>query len=156
MQILGVRPVGHDRALQPVGSAPGSVSITPPGGTPPTTVLVRQITDGSWVVLSARTESIRLDTPIGHTRISPPQPLIGAAYAFEGRVNVMLYADGDDVPIATSFVMGRGDGVLGDFRASSSSPCRAAPPEASWSSQPPAPKTGRRSPPPPSECASDP
>ena len=115
VQVLGFAQSATIGSYSPSGPRVGSVTITPAGGSPPTTVLVRQVTDGSWVVSSARTDSIRLDTPIGHTRISPPQPLIGAAYAFEGRVNVMLYADGADAPIATSFVMGRGDGTLGDF-----------------------------------------
>ena len=37
------------------------------------------------------------------------------AYAFEGTVQVRLYADGVQEPIGETFVTGRGDGVLGDF-----------------------------------------
>lgn len=114
-QVLGF---GNNLVITPnfgAGATAGTVTITPTPGAGPTSVQVRKVTDGSWVIMSARAASIRLDTPIGKTRIASPQPLLGAAYAFEGRVNVMLYADGVDTPIATTFVMGRGDGVLGDF-----------------------------------------
>jgi hypothetical protein len=37
------------------------------------------------------------------------------AYAYEGTVNVRLYVDGTQDPIAETIVTGRGDGVLGDF-----------------------------------------
>lgn len=96
----------------------GEIEIHPPRSTLVTTVLVRQISDGSWVVVAATTESIRLDTPAAATRVSSPQPLLGAASAYEGHVDVMLYADGGDVPLATTFVTGRGDGQLGDFTGS--------------------------------------
>ena len=81
----------------------------------PTTVLVRQLQDDTWFVIGASVASIRLDTPAAGSTISSPQPLQGAAYAFEGRVVVRLYADGITEPIADTFVMGRGDGVLADF-----------------------------------------
>jgi hypothetical protein len=93
----------------------GEFAVHPKGSTATTTVPVRQISDGSWVVLGASTDSIRLDTPIAGSKISSPQPLLGAAYAFEGTVDVTLYADGQETAIANTFVMGRGDGVLGRF-----------------------------------------
>ena len=115
LQVLGFDDSAVIGGYESSGPHSGSVGIAPDATSPVTRVLVRQVADGSWIALGTRADSIRLDTPIAHTRISSPQPLIGAAYAFEGRVNVMLYADGSDTPIATSFVMGRGDGVLGDF-----------------------------------------
>ena len=81
----------------------------------PTTVLVRQLEDDTWFVLGAATESIRLDTPAASATITSPQPLEGAASAFEGNVAVRLFVDGVIDPIAETFVTGRGDGVLGDF-----------------------------------------
>lgn len=84
----------------------------------PTTVLVRKLQDDTWFVIGASVASIRLDTPAQGARITSPQPLKGAAYAFEGQVNVRLYADGVADPIAETFVMGRGDGVLADFTGS--------------------------------------
>jgi len=81
----------------------------------PTTVLVRQLEDDTWFVIGAVVESIRLDTPEQGDTISSPQALEGAAFAFEGTVNVRLFVDGVAEPIAETFVTGRGDGELGDF-----------------------------------------
>lgn len=81
----------------------------------PTTVLVRLLEDDTWFVIGAVTESIRLDVPEPGATITSPQPLEGAAYAFEGTVSVRLHVDGVVEPIAETFVTGRGDGVLGDF-----------------------------------------
>jgi len=81
----------------------------------PSVVLLRQLEDDAWYVIGVTTDSIRLTTPqIGDT-LTSPQPLEGQAYAFEGTVNVLLYADGVQEPIGESIVTGRGDGVLGDF-----------------------------------------
>lgn len=81
----------------------------------PTVVLVRQLEDDTWFVIGAIVESIRLDTPEQGATLSSPQALEGAAYAFEGTVNVRLFVDGVAEPIAETFVTGRGDGELGDF-----------------------------------------
>ena len=81
----------------------------------PSVVLLRQLEDDAWYVIGVSTDSIRLTTPeIGDT-LTSPQPLEGQAYAYEGNVQVRLYADGVQEPIGTSHVTGRGDGVLGDF-----------------------------------------
>jgi hypothetical protein len=81
----------------------------------PSVVLLRQLEDDAWYVIGVTTDSIRLTTPqIGDT-LTSPQPLEGQAYAFEGTVQVRLYADGVQEPIGETFVTGRGDGVLGDF-----------------------------------------
>jgi hypothetical protein len=95
-------------------SRSGEVEVSAVSGLP-TTVLVRQLGDGSWFVIGATTETIVLSTPANRARITPVQPLLGEASAFEGQVNVALYADGRGSPIATTFVTGRGDGVLGPF-----------------------------------------
>lgn len=81
----------------------------------PTTVLVRQLEDDTWFVIGAVVESIRLDEPEQGATIASPQALKGAAFAFEGTVNVRLFVDGVVEPIAETFVTGRGDGELGDF-----------------------------------------
>lgn len=81
----------------------------------PTVVLVRQLEDDTWFVIGAETDSIRLAAPATGDTISSPEPLTGMAYAFEGQVNIRLYADGTQEPIGETFVTGRGDGVLGDF-----------------------------------------
>jgi hypothetical protein len=82
---------------------------------PPTVVLVRQLSNDAWYVLGAAAEPIVLTTPTAGAVIEAPQPLAGQAYAFEGTVNVALYVDGIEDPIAETVVTGRGDGILGDF-----------------------------------------
>lgn len=111
--------LGYDSDLavgsfQAGDSRSGEVEVRAHPESPVTVVLVRKVADDSWAVIGANTDSIRLDTPIARSRISSPQPLIGAAHAFEGHVNVTLFADGQEVPIATTFVLGRGD-ELGPF-----------------------------------------
>lgn len=102
-------------SFQPGDSRSGEVEVRGFAEGAPTVVLVRQLEDDTWFVIGATTDSIRVTEPEGGAPISSPQALVGAAYAFEGVVNVRLYADGDNEPIAESIVMGRGDGVLGDF-----------------------------------------
>jgi hypothetical protein len=89
----------------------GAVAVRARAGAEPTVVLVRKLTDGSWAVVGAHASSIRLDTPLDQGLIRSPQPLAGAALAFEGHVNVTLHADGQDVAIATTFVLGGGDAM---------------------------------------------
>lgn len=93
----------------------GEVEIRSFAESAPTVVLVRQLEDDTWFVIGATTDSIRLSEPTTGATISSPQTLTGAAYAFEGTVNVRLYVDGATEPIAETIVTGRGDGVLGDF-----------------------------------------
>lgn len=81
----------------------------------PTTVAVRQLEDDTWFVLAASVESIRLDQPAAGGTIASPLPLAGAASAFEGHIDVRLFADGVTEPIGETFVTGRGDGEMGDF-----------------------------------------
>jgi hypothetical protein len=96
-------------------SRSGEVVVSPAVGTQETTVAVRQLADGAWVVVGADTPTIQLDTPVARTEITSPQPLIGRASAFEGNVRVELFADGSNAPIGATNVLGRGDGVLGEF-----------------------------------------
>lgn len=101
--------------LQQGDSRSGEIEVRPFAQGEPTTVLVRQMEDDTWFVLGTVVESIRLDSPEAGATIASPLELAGAAHAFEGTVDVRLYADGTTEPIATTFVTGRGDGVLGDF-----------------------------------------
>jgi hypothetical protein len=96
-------------------SRSGEVAVRVTEAGPPTVVLVRQLSDDHWYAIGAAAESIVLTTPTAGAVLSSPQPLLGQAYAFEGSVNVALYVDGNDDPIAETVVTGRGDGVLGDF-----------------------------------------
>jgi hypothetical protein len=93
----------------------GEVEVRSFAAGAPTVVLVRQLEDDHWYVVGATTDSIQLTTPAARDTISSPQALEGDAYAFEGNVQVRLFVDGVQEPIATTFVTGRGDGVLGPF-----------------------------------------
>jgi hypothetical protein len=104
--LLGQLVRGDDRS--------GEIEVRAVAQGNPTTVLVRQLDDGSWFVITASVESIRLDTPTQSATISSPQPLTGAAWAFEGHVAVRLFVDGVAEPIAETFVTGRGD-QMGPF-----------------------------------------
>jgi len=101
--------------LQEGDSRSGEVEVRASADGAPTVVLVRQLEDDSWYVIGSTTDSIQLATPEPRSTIASPQELIGMAYAFEGTVNVRLYVDGTQEPIAETVVTGRGDGVLGDF-----------------------------------------
>ena len=83
--------------------------------TDPTIVLVRQLEDDTWYVLGATHASIQPAQPEAGATVTSPLALTGQAYAFEGTVAVRVHADGATDPIATTFVTGRGDGVLGDY-----------------------------------------
>jgi hypothetical protein len=104
--------------FQPGDNRSGEVAVSPAVGQRETTVGVRQLSDGAWVVVGAQSPTIQVETPAPRTRISSPQPLLGAASAFEGNVLVQLYADGSNAPIGATNVLGRGDGVLGEFEGS--------------------------------------
>lgn len=95
-------------------SRSGEVELRAFAESTPTIVLVRQLEDNTWFVLGATVDSIRLDAPEGAATISSPEPLRGAALAYEGHVDVALYADGIAEPIATTYVTGAGD-EMGDF-----------------------------------------
>ncbi len=115
-QVLGFRGDAVVGAFAQGDSRSGEVGVGVAEGAPPTTILLRQLTDGdAWFVIGATTESIRLDTPIPGAVIRSPQPIIGAGFAFEGHIDVTLYADGQPEPIAQGFVTGRGDGIPGPF-----------------------------------------
>lgn len=97
--------------FQAADSRSGEVEIrTRPDG-PPSTVVVRQLSDGNWWVLGSGLENIRLDQPAAGARLTSPTQLTGQALAYEGHVDVELRADGVDAPISTTFVTGGGDVV---------------------------------------------
>ena len=93
----------------------GEIEVRSGPDAAPSVVLLRQLEDDAWYVVGVTTDSIRLTTPKVGDTLTSPQPLKGQAYAFEGTVNVLLYADGVQEPIGETTVTGRGDGVLGDF-----------------------------------------
>jgi hypothetical protein len=117
-QVLGFDTGLDVGELQEGDSRSGEVVVRPAtetGQGPDTTVAVRRISDDSWVVVTAFTESIQLVAPETGMPVAAPLDLQGSAYAFEGHVDVALYVDGESAPIGTTFVTGRGDGVPGEF-----------------------------------------
>jgi hypothetical protein len=113
-EVLGFRdPVVGDYAAG--DSRSGEVEVRSFAQGRPTVIIVRQLEDDHWYVLAAVAENIRLDVPAAGATLSSPQPLEGAASAFEGTVNVLLYADGEADPVGETFVTGSGDAALGDF-----------------------------------------
>jgi hypothetical protein len=105
-----------DVRFRETGEGTGSVELRPSRTADPTTLDLAQLADGSWIVLEASSESIQLTSPTADAQLTSPQALAGSAYAFEGHVDVSLYADGIDAPIGNTFVIGRGDGTLGRFQ----------------------------------------
>jgi immunoglobulin-like protein involved in spore germination len=89
------------------GSGEGSVVVRPRAQGPATVVLVRQIDDGTWGVVSASTADITLDRPVTGTQITCPLRVTGTALAFEGTVNVTVRDD--EGSIGSGTVTGGGD-----------------------------------------------
>ncbi len=97
-------------------SRSGEIELQPQASGPVSTILLRQVgSDGSWSVIAVENENIMIDTPDSGQLLANPMALAGEARAFEGHVDVRLYASGQRDPVAEGFVTGRGDGVLGAF-----------------------------------------
>lgn len=101
--------------LQQGDARSGEIEVRPGAAGATTVVPVRRISDDTWVVVAAVSDLIRLDEPAAGAAVTSPLTLRGAATAFEGHVDVALYADGQAAPIATTFVTGTGDGNPGPF-----------------------------------------
>jgi hypothetical protein len=100
-------------------SRSGEVAVRPSPGGAVTTVLVRQLgKDGSWWVLGAATDNIRLTDPAALATITSPVDLRGTSTAFEATVNVSIRQDGEPDALAETFVMGGANGQMGPFAAS--------------------------------------
>lgn len=119
--LFDLRPTGNGAAEVPVG-------FRGEGGRPatlPTTVVqVRQLgtlgTSGAWTVVGATSPDIEVDVPAAAARVASPVALAGRARAFEGTVQVEVREDGMAFgqSLGSTFVTGRGDGVLGPFTGS--------------------------------------
>jgi hypothetical protein len=86
----------------------GEVPVRPAANGPVSTVLVRMLEDDTWFVIGSTTADIRLDEPTAGSDIDCPLRLTGEALAFEGHVDVAIWDDLGDAPIATGFVTGGG------------------------------------------------
>lgn len=83
----------------------GEVEVRNAADGPANTVLVRQYGD-SWWVLGALSENIELAEPASGDEISDPVTVSGRSRAFEGVVQVSVYAAGSTEPIGEGIVMG--------------------------------------------------
>ncbi|MGY6500044.1 MAG: Gmad2 immunoglobulin-like domain-containing protein [Acidimicrobiales bacterium] len=95
-------------------SRSGEVGVRPIATGPETTVLVRQFEDDTWWILGAGSSNIVVTEPAAGDVLVSPVTLSGEALAFEGTVNVELWTDRADEPLAMTFVTGGGD-VLRPF-----------------------------------------
>jgi cytoskeletal protein RodZ len=108
VDVVGFRDpvVGSFEADGSDGSS-GTVAVRAGAQGPVTTVLVQQIDDGTWGVVSASTAEITLDQPVTGTQITCPLRVTGTALAFEGTVNVTVRDDQGSIGSGT--VTGGGD-----------------------------------------------
>lgn len=104
-------------------SRSGEVDIRASMTGPVTTVIVRQLgSDGTWWVLGAATNNIRLTTPTALATITSPVAVRGTSTAFEASVNLSIRQDNSSSPLTESYVMGGSNGRMGPFAASISYP----------------------------------
>ena len=105
------------QVLGPSVSSDGGTALTRFGapGAPTSTASLRKLSDGTWAITDVTSEPIEVTGPVPGTKVTSPLTLTGSAVAFEGHVDVALYVDGENTPIATGFVTGRGDGIPGEF-----------------------------------------
>lgn len=107
----------------------GEIEIRPSDTGPVTTILLRQVAaDESWWVIGAVSEDIVIDQPSTGQVVTGTMLVAGEARAFEGTVDVALFAHGQTEPLVTGFVTGRGDGELGAFEESFDVPASASGP----------------------------
>ncbi len=94
----------------------GEVAIQPSPSGPVTTVVVRKLgPDDTWWVLAASTPNVQLRAPSASDTITSPVTVSGEGTAFEGTINVEIRQDGTVTPLATDFVTGGGNGLMGPF-----------------------------------------
>lgn len=96
-------------------SRSGEVEIRADVQGPPTTAIVRQLSDDTWWILGAATESIELSDPEPGEAVRSPVALAGRSRAFEAVVNVSIFDHGATTPLGEGVVMGSGDADLGPF-----------------------------------------
>jgi hypothetical protein len=87
-------------------SRSGEVGTRPTADGPETIVLVRQLEDDTWWVLGSVAPGIELTSPTGGAFIGSPLTVSGRGVAYEGNIEVDLWADGQEEPLASTFVTG--------------------------------------------------
>jgi hypothetical protein len=81
----------------------GEIVVRPTADGPETVVLVRQL-DETWWILGAVAEDVALTSPAADDRLVSPVALAGTGRAPEGRIEVELWTDGADEPLAMASV----------------------------------------------------
>lgn len=99
-------------------SRSGEVVISDQPGGPESVVLVRQMEDDTWYVLGSQSDDIVVDEPAAHDEVTSPFATSGRALAFEGTVEVAVFAQGQPEPLGTGFVTGSGTPPAGPFEGS--------------------------------------
>ena len=90
-------------------SRSGEIAVKPRDNGPTTLVLVRQLgEDGSWFVIGAGTDDIKVDQPANQAAVTSPMRTTGTSLAFEATVQVKVLADGSMDSIGKGIVMGGG------------------------------------------------
>jgi hypothetical protein len=87
-------------------SRSGEVGTRPTADGPETIVLVRQLEDDTWWVLGSVAPGIELTSPTVGAFIGSPLTVNGRGVAYEGNIEVDLWADGQEEPLASTFVTG--------------------------------------------------
>lgn len=96
----------------------GELEIRSNEGGAVTTVMLRQLSDGTWYAIGAASSEIRLDAPAAGAVVGSPLELTGSSRAFEAAVGVELRAHGRTVPLGTGLVMGGAGPDLEPFSGS--------------------------------------
>ncbi|MGL3805416.1 Gmad2 immunoglobulin-like domain-containing protein [Paeniglutamicibacter sp. R2-26] len=96
----------------------GELEVRSSEGGAVTTVMLRQLSDGTWYAIGATSSEIRLDAPAAGAVVGSPLELSGSSRAFEAAVGVEVRAHGRPVPLGTGLVMGGAGPDLEPFSGS--------------------------------------
>jgi hypothetical protein len=88
-------------------SRSGEVGVRPRADGPETVFLLRQL-DDTWWILGTTSDAIIVDRPEAGAVLSSPVSVQGRAHTFEGVVDVQLWTDRADEPLAMTTVTGGG------------------------------------------------
>lgn len=95
----------------------GEIEIQPAPDVIGTRVLARMLGPGDrWWAIGASSRDISIDAPQTQATVADPLVLSGQASAFEGTVQVAIFADGSAEPIGRGFVTGSGTAEPGPFQ----------------------------------------
>lgn len=96
-------------------SRSGEIEISDRPDGPVTVVMLRLMDDDTWFVLGSSSGDITVEEPAAGDSLSSPFETSGTALAFEGTVQVVVLALGQDEPLGEGFVTGSGSPPAGPF-----------------------------------------